>query len=76
MGGRQSAIGISDNLIRRPILLIIGLLNSVWIGLSRYGGSYGGGFVLFGLASPGKNGSLAEFQRKAAFFGKEDLSTI
>ena len=44
--------------------------------VSHYGGSYGGRFVLFGLASPSKNSSLAEIRRMAAFFGKEDLPTI
>ena len=44
--------------------------------VSRYGGSYGGRFVLFGLASLNKNSSLAEIRRMAAFFGKEDLPTI
>ena len=43
---------------------------------SCYGGCYGGRFVLFGLASPSKNSSLAEIRRMAAFFGKEDLPTI
>ena len=36
----------------------------------------GGRFVLLGLALPGKNSSLAEFWRKAAFFGKEDLTAM
>ena len=44
--------------------------------ISRYGGSYDGRFVLFGLASPSENSSLAEIRRKAAFFEKEDLLTI
>ena len=50
-------------------LIVLGLV-------SRYGGSYGGQFVLFGLASPSKNSSLAEIWRMAAFFGKEDLPNI
>ena len=42
----------------------------------RFGGSYGGRFVLFGLDSSSKSRSLAEIRRMVAFSGKEDLPII
>ena len=44
--------------------------------VSRYGGSCGGRFVLFGLASSSKNRLSAEFRRHDFMGKRKDLSTI
>ena len=42
--------------------------------VSRFGGSYGGLYVLFVLASPSKISTIAEIRRMAAFFGRDVMS--